>query len=57
MKIAILSNVTVEVLASMLREGHRVWTPAGFGAWVQTALDPPADLVEFAPDTIAVLLC
>ena len=56
MKIAILSNVTVEVLASMLREEHRVWTPAGFGAWAQTALDPPADLVEFAPDTIAVLL-
>jgi len=56
MKIAILSNVTVEVLASMLREEHRVWTPAGFGAWVQAALDPPADLVAFAPDTIAVFL-
>lgn len=56
MKIAILSNVTVEVLASVLREEHRIWTPAGFGAWVQTALDPPEDLVKFAPDTIVVLL-
>lgn len=56
MNIAILSNVTVEVLASMLRDEHRVWTPAGFGAWAQTALDPPPELVAFAPDTIAVLL-
>ena len=56
MKIAVLSNVTVEVLAGMLREGHSVWTPPGFGAWAETALDPPADFVAFAPDLIAVLL-
>ena len=56
MKIAVLSNVTVEVLAGMLREGHSVWTPPGFGAWAEAALDPPADFVAFAPDLIAVLL-
>ena len=56
MKIAILSNVTTEILAGMLREEHAVWTPPGFGAWVETALAPPSDLVSFAPDTIAVLL-
>lgn len=56
MKIALLSNVTTEILAGMLREEHAVWTPPGFGAWVETALAPPSDLVSFAPDTIAVLL-
>ena len=56
MKIAILSNVTTEILAGMLREEHAVWTPPGFGAWVETALAPPPDFVSFAPDTIAVLL-
>ena len=56
MKIAVLSNVTVEVLAGMLREGHSVWTPPGFGAWAEAALDPPADFIAFAPDLIAILL-
>lgn len=56
MKIALLSNVTTEILAGMLREEHAVWTPSGFGAWIETALAPPPDLVSFAPDTIAVLL-
>jgi len=56
MNIAILSNVTVEVLASMLGEEHRVWTPPGYGAWAQAALAPPPGLVSFAPDTVAVLL-
>lgn len=56
MKIALLSNVTVEVLAGMLRGEHSVWTPPGFGAWAEAALDPPADLVAFAPDLVAILL-
>ena len=56
MKIALLSNVTVEVLAGMLRDEHSVWTPSGFGAWAEAALDPPSDFVAFAPDLIAVLL-
>ena len=56
MKIAILSNVTAEILAGMVRETCPVWTPPGFGAWAQTALDPPQDLVAFEPDTIALLL-
>jgi FkbH-like protein len=56
MKIAILSNVTAEILAASLRDGNDVWTPPGFGTWVQTALEPPAGLVAFAPDVIALLL-
>ena len=56
MKIALLSNVTVEVLAGMLRGEHEVWTPSGFGAWMETALEPPQDLADFAPDLICLLL-
>ena len=56
MKIAILSNATVEMLARMLGDEHAVWTPPGFGAWVEIALAPPADLVSFSPDIIAILL-
>ena len=56
MRIAILSNSTVEVLARMLGDEGAVWTPPGFGAWLETALAPPADLVSFSPDVIAILL-
>ena len=56
MKIAILSNATVEMLARMLGGEHAVWTPPGFGAWVEIALAPPADLISFSPDIIAILL-
>ena len=56
MKIALLSNVTVEVLAGLLRKEHRVWTPSGFGAWMETALEPPPELVAFAPELVCLLI-
>lgn len=56
MKIALLSNVTVEVLAGMLRKDHTVWLAPGNGAWMEIALDPPDDLRAFAPDAIWLLL-
>ena len=56
MKIALLSNVTIEVLAGMLRREHALWVQPGFDTWRQVALEPPADLVRFDPDVIAVLL-
>ena len=56
MRIAILSNVTVELLAGMLKKEHSVWIPSGFGAWMETALNPPAELREFAPMAIFIVL-
>jgi len=38
----------------MLGDEHAVWTPPGFGAWVEIALAPPADLVSLSPDIIAI---
>ena len=56
MRVALLSNVTVEVLAGMLGKGTPVWTPPGFGAWMETALNPPPDLRDFAPELICLLI-
>ena len=56
MRIAVLSNVTTEVLAGLLRKEHDVWLPPGFGAWMETALDPPDGLVAFNPDAVFLLL-
>lgn len=35
---------------------HAVWMPPGFGAWAETALDPPADLIRFAPSLVFLIL-
>ena len=56
MRLALLSNVTVEILAGMLKKEHPVWMPSGFGAWVQTAFAPPDDLRDFNPEFVLLLL-
>lgn len=56
MRLALLSNVTVELLAGMLKKDHSLWMPSGFGAWIQTALAPPDDFRDFKPDFIFLLL-
>ncbi|MBO6167236.1 MAG: HAD-IIIC family phosphatase [Kiritimatiellae bacterium] len=54
MRIALLSNVSVDALARML-PGHEVWTPPGFGAWAETAFAPEG-LAAFRPEAIFLLL-
>ena len=56
MRLALLSNVTVEILAGMLKTEHSIWMPSGFGAWIQTALAPPEELREFNPEFVFLLL-
>jgi len=56
MRIALLSNVTIEVLAGMLKKEHSLWMPPGFGAWMEIALNPPADLRAFNPEVVFLLL-
>lgn len=56
MRIAILSNVTVEVLAGMLKKEHSVWLPPGFGAWIETALNPSQEMLAFDPEAVFLLL-
>ena len=56
MRLALLSNVTCEVLSGMLKSEHSVWTPPGFGAWMENALAPSPELREFNPEVIFLLL-
>ncbi len=44
------------MLAEQLRGEHEVWTPSGFGAWMVTALNPPPELLAFAPEAVYLLL-
>lgn len=56
MRIALLSNVTVEVLAGMLKKEHEIWTPPGFGGWMETALASPGELKAFNPEAMILVL-
>jgi len=56
MRLALLSNVTIELVAELFRPADEVWTPAGFGAWRQVCLEPPPELRAFAPDLIALVI-
>ncbi len=40
----------------MLKKEHSVWLASGFGAWMETALNVPAELESFAPEAIYILL-
>lgn len=56
MRVALLSNVTADVLADLLRKDHCVWLAPGYDGWMQTALEPPEDLRAFAPEVIGLIL-
>lgn len=56
MKIALLSNVTTSVLESVLSETAEVWSPPGFGSWIEISLSPPEEMRAFAPDKICILI-
>ena len=56
MRVALLSNVTVDLLAGMLRKSAEVYLPPGFDTWQQEMIIPGSGLYEFRPDAVVVLL-
>ena len=56
MRLALLSNVTLELLVPMLSDHHELWCPSGYGAWAETALNPPDELKAFRPEVAVLLL-
>ena len=56
MKLALLSNVTIDLLAGMLKKNVDVYLSAGFDTWQQEMIMPTSRLYEYAPDAVALLL-
>ena len=57
MRIALLSNVTVDMLADMLKKSNNdVYLSAGFDTWQQDILLPASGLYEFKPEAVIVML-
>ena len=56
MRIAILSNANLDILAKQMCTVHEVYETEGFGQWVQYALAPNEGLLAFGPKAIFLLI-
>lgn len=56
MKIALLSNVTVDLLAEELQTDHDVYLSAGFDTWQQDLIINSSGLYSFSPDAVVIVL-
>lgn len=56
MRIAILSNVNMDMLIKSLKKQHEVFSTEGYGQWISYALDEDQSLKEFNPECIFLLL-
>lgn len=55
-KVALLSNVTVDLIISKLRRKYDFYQPKGYDTWVQEVINPAAGLYSFNADAVVVLL-
>lgn len=55
-KIALLSNITVDLIVAKLRRKYDFYLPEGFDTWVQEAINPVAGLYTKMIDAVVVLL-
>lgn len=55
-RVALLSNVTVDLVAARLGRRYDLLVPDGFDTWVQEAIDPGSKLYEAGVDAVVVLL-
>lgn len=45
-KVALLSNVTVDLIIGKLRREYDFYLPEGFDTWVQEAINPSAGFIQ-----------
>ena len=55
-RIAVLSNVTIELVLSELKKEFSLYISAGFDTWQQEVYNHDSGLYQFAPDMICVIL-
>ncbi len=56
MRLALLSNVTVDLLAGLLKKNGEVYLPAGYDTWQQEMMIPDSGLYAFQPEAVVILL-
>lgn len=55
-KIALLSNITIDLIAAKLRRDYEIYVPEGFDAWVQETINPTSLLYEEKREAVILLL-
>ena len=55
-KVAILSNITVDLIIGKLSKKYDFYQPEGFDAWVQDVINPASGLYKECVDAVVVLL-
>lgn len=56
MRLALLSNVNLDLLDPHLAKSFELYKPDGYGQWVQETFAPSPGLIDFAPEVLAVVL-
>lgn len=56
MRVALLSNVTVDLLADMVKKTNSVYISAGFDTWQQEIVMHTSGLYEYNPEAVVILL-
>lgn len=56
MRISILSNVNMDMLAGLLKKDHEIHLISGYGGWISCALRPDPELSRFDPECLLLLL-
>ena len=54
-KIALLSNVTADMVAQKLRREYEVYIPDGFDMWISDVLNTASGLYTSSPEAVIVL--
>ena len=55
-KIALLSNITIDIIADMLKKTYEVYYPAGFNIWQQEVLDSSSEFYKYQPEAVCIVL-
>ena len=49
MRLALLSNITVDMLASMVKKNNDVYLSTGFDTWQQEMIMPTSGMYDYKP--------
>ena len=55
-KVALLSNITVDLLTVKLQRKYDIYVPDGFDTWVQDAINPASPIYSEAVSAVVILL-
>ena len=55
-RIALLSNVVIDMVAMKLRTNYEVYTPGGYNTWISEVLDESAELYRRQHDAVFLIL-